>query len=110
MREITTVGMDLAKNVFHVVCRDRHDKEVKKRMLKRGQVLAYFANLPKCLVGLEACGGAHDWARKLREHGHEVKLIPPQYVKAYLRGNKNDYNDARAIAEAVRRPDMRFVW
>ncbi|MCP4824695.1 MAG: IS110 family transposase [Shimia sp.] len=109
MREITAVGMDLAKNVFHVVCRDRHDKEVKKRMLKRGQVLAYFANLPKCLVGLEACAGAHDWARKLREHGHEIKLIPPQYVKPYVRGNKNDYNDARAIGEAVRRPDMRFV-
>ena len=109
MREITTVGLDLAKSVFHVVCRDRHEKEVKSRMLRRGQVLGYFANLPKCVVGMEACGGAHDWGRKLRELGHEVRLIPPQYVKAYVRGNKNDYNDARAIAEAVRRPAMRFV-
>ena len=109
MREITTVGLDLAKNVFHAVCRDARDKEVKKRMLKRTQVLGYFANLPKCLVGMEACAGAHDWARKLEQQGHEVRLIAPQQVKAYLRGNKNDYNDARAIAEAVRRPDMRFV-
>lgn len=78
-------------------------------MLKRPQVLTYFANLPNCLVGMEACASAHHWARELGTLGHQVKLIPPQHVKAYLRGNKNDYNDALAIAEAVIRPQMRFV-
>lgn len=109
MSESTTVGLDLAKNVFHVVCCDRHGKEVGRKTLRRGQVLAWFANLPACLIGLEACGGAHYWARQLHALGHEVRLIPAQYVKAYVRGNKNDYNDARAIAEAVVRPEMRFV-
>jgi transposase len=109
MQEITTVGLDLAKNVFHLIGCNEHGKEVKRKMLKRGQVLAYFANLPPCLIGMEACASAHYWARQLKELGHEVRLIPPQHVKAYVRGNKNDYNDARAIAEAVRRPDMRFV-
>jgi transposase len=109
MKETKTVGVDLAKQVFHVVCRDKHEREVRKRMLRRGQVLGFFANLPPCLVGMEACAGAHEWARKLRKQGHEVKLIAPQHVKAYVRGQKNDYNDARGIAEAVRRPDMKFV-
>ncbi len=109
MSEITTVGLDLAKTVFHVVCCDQHERQVKKKKLRRGQVLSYFANLPECLIGMEACASAHDWGRRLRELGHEVKLMPPQYVKPYLRGNKNDYNDAGAIAEAVRRPGMRFV-
>lgn len=109
MKEITTVGLDLAKHVFHVIGCDSHGKEVFKKTLRRRQVLPYFANLPACLIGLEACAGAHDWARRLRELGHEVRLIPAQHVKAYLRGNKNDYNDARAIAEAVCRPDLRFV-
>lgn len=77
-------------------------------MLKRSQVLNYFANLPACLIGMEACASAHYLARKLQELGPEVRLIPPQHVKAYLRGNKNDYNDARAIAEAARHPDMRL--
>jgi len=82
---------------------------VKRKMLKRKQVMAYFANLPPCLIGMEACASAHFWARRFEPLGHEVRLIPPQHVKAYVRGNKNDYNDARAIAEAARRPDMRFV-
>jgi transposase len=109
MSKITTIGLDLAKNVFHVVCCDEHGKVIRKKILKRSQVLRYFTNLPPCLVGMEACASAHYWARQLKELGHEVKLIPPQHVKAYLRGNKNDYNDALAIAEAVIRPQMRFV-
>ncbi len=109
MNKITTIGVDLAKNVFHVVCCNERGKIVRKRMLKRGQVLGFFSNLEHCLVGMEACAGAHDWARKLEALEFEVKLIPAQYVKAYVRGNKNDYNDALAIAEAVVRPEMRFV-
>ena len=109
MSKITTVGLDLAKNVFHVVCCDERGKVVRKRMLRRGQVLAYFANLEPVLVGMEACASAHYWARELQALGHEVKLIPPQYVKPFVRGNKHDYNDALAIAEAVVRPEMRFV-
>ena len=109
MSKITTIGLDLAKHVFHVVCCDEQGKVIRKNMLKRYQVLAYFANLPPCLVGMEACASAHHWARELGVLGHQVKLIPPQYVKPYVRGNKNDYNDALAIAEAVTRPEMRFV-
>ena len=109
MQEITTVGLDLAKNVFHLIGCSEHGKEVKRKMLERGQMLAYFASLPPCLIGMEACASAHYWAREIEKLGHEVRLIPPQHVKAYVRGNKNDYNDARAIAEAVRRPDIRFV-
>lgn len=107
--KISTVGLDLAKNIFHVICIDAQGKEVKKRMLRRNQVRLFFVQLPPCVVGVEACASAHDWGRKLRALGHEVKLIPPQYVKPYLRGNKNDYNDARAIAEAATRPEMPTV-
>ncbi|MCF6266370.1 MAG: IS110 family transposase [Desulfuromusa sp.] len=106
---ITTIGLDLAKNVFHVVCFDSKGKELKKRMLRRQQVAKFFANLPPCRVSMEACASSHYWGRKLREMGHDAKLISPQYVKPYLRGNKNDYNDARAIAEASCRPSMPFV-
>ena len=109
MKEITTVGLDLAKNVFHLVGCNAYGNEVIRRVLRRGQVLAYFSNLPFCLIGIEACAGAHFWARQFEKCGHKVRLIPPQHVKAYVRGNKNDYNDARAIAEAVCRPDIRFV-
>lgn len=109
MNKITTIGLDLAKNVFHAVCCNQYGKIIRKKMLKRSQVLAYFANLPQCLVGMEACASAHYWSRELSAMGHEVKLIPPQYVKPFVRGNKNDYNDALAIAEAVTRPEMRFV-
>ncbi|MDT8403843.1 transposase, partial [Sulfuriflexus sp.] len=101
MSNITTVGLDLAKNVFHVMCCDAHGKIVRRKMLKRPQVLEYFANLSPCLVGMEACASAHYWARELGALGHQVKLLPPRYVKPYVRGNKNDYNDALAIAEAV---------
>lgn len=102
--KITTVGLDLAKDVFHVVCFNENFKEVKKRTLRRHQVLSYFANFPPCSIGMEACASSHYWGRELGRLGHDVKLIPPQYVKPYLRGNKNDYNDARAIAEASTRP------
>ena len=104
--KVTIVGLDIAKNIFHVVCFDERFKELRKRMLRRNQVLLYFANLPVCCIGMEACASSHYWGRELMKLGHEVKLIPPQHVKAYLRGNKNDYNDARAIAEAATRPGI----
>ena len=106
---ITTVGLDLAKNIFHVVCFDEHSKEVQKRMLQRKQVRRYFAQLPPCKVGMEACASSHYWGRELKALGHEIKLIPAQHVKPFLRGNKNDFNDARAIAEALSRPSMPSV-
>ena len=106
---ITTVGLDLAKNVFHVVCFNDRNKEVKKRMLRRSQVRQFFAQLPPCKVGMEACATSHYWGRELEALGHEVKLIPPQYVKPLVQGNKNDYNDAHAIAEALNRPRIQFV-
>ena len=109
MNEITTIGLDLAKNVFHVVGCDSRGKEVKRKALSRKQLVSFFAQLARCIVGMEACASAHHWGRVLRELGHEVRLIPAQHVKAYVRGNKNDYNDARAIAEAATRPDIRFV-
>ena len=104
--KITTIGLDLAKNVFHVVCFDEHFHEVKKRMLRRSQLRQFFTQTPPCKVGMEACASSHYWGRELKALGHEVKLIPAQHVKAYLRGNKNDFNDARAIAEALTRPNM----
>lgn len=107
--KITTIGLDLAKSMFHLVCFDERHQEVRKRMLRRGQVLEYFAQLEPCVVAMEACAGAHYWGREMEKQGHTVKLIPPQYVKPYVKGNKNDYNDARAIAEAATRPRMRFV-
>ena len=109
MSESTTIGLDLAKDKFHLVGCDAHGKVVKKRMLRRSQLLSYFANLPPCRVGMEACASAHHWARQLMAQGHEVKLIPPQYVKPFVRGNKNDTNDALGIAEAAVRPEMRCV-
>jgi transposase len=107
--KIRTIGLDLAKTVFHVVGLDERGKEVMRRKLRRNQVAAYFAKLPPCRIGMEACGGAHHWARKLREMGHRVDLIPAQHVKPLVMGNKNDYNDARAIAEALGRPKIHFV-
>jgi transposase len=106
---VTTVGLDLAKNVFHLVGLNARGKEKMKKRLSRGQVLKHFTNMPSCLIGMEACASSHHFARAITQLGHEVKLIPPQYVKAYRRGQKNDTNDARAIAEAVRAPQMRFV-
>ena len=107
--EITTVGLDLAKEVFQVHGVDMKGRVVLRRKLRRSQVLSFFAQLPACLVGMEACGGAHYWARKLRETGHEVRLMPPQFVKAYVKTNKHDAADAEGICEAVQRPSMRFV-
>lgn len=109
MTEITTVGLDIAKSVFHFYAVSATGRYVKKKQLKRKQVLAYLASLEPCLIAMEACGGAHYWAREISVLGHEVKLIAPQYVKPYVKGNKNDYNDAQAIAEAAQRPSMRFV-
>lgn len=107
--QVTTIGLDIAKNVFQVHGVDRYGKVGLRRRLARAKVLAFFANLPRCVVGLEACGGAHHWARVLRGLGHEVKLLPPQYVKPYVKRGKNDAADAAAICEAMSRPDMRFV-
>lgn len=107
--KITTIGLDIAKNVFHAVCCNHQGKIVKKKKLRRSQVLVYFAQLPASLIGMEACGSAYYWARELQALGHTVRLIPAQHVKAFLRGNKNDYNDALAISEAVVKPQMRFV-
>lgn len=107
--EITTVGVDLAKHVFQVHGVDAAGNVVLRRRLRRAQVQAFFAGLKPCLVGMEACATAHFWARQLRGLGHEVRLMPAQYVKAYLRRGKNDAADAAAICEAVTRPSMRFV-
>ncbi len=107
--DITTLGIDIAKSVFQLHGTNKQDKVVLKKRLRRDQLLAFMQNLPPCLVGMEACGGAHYWARKFQGYGHTVKLMSPQYVKPYVKTNKNDYNDAEAINEAVGRPSMRFV-
>ena len=106
---ITTIGLDIAKNVFQIHGVDANGKVALRKQLKRVQVLAFFANLSPCLIGLEACGGAHYWARELLKLGHDARLISPQFVKPYVKDNKNDANDAEAICEAVGRPSMRFV-
>jgi transposase len=107
--KITTIGIDLAKNVFQVHGVDEHGRAVLRKQIKRAQVAQFFSNLPPCLIGMEACGSAHHWARKLQTLGHTVKLMAPQFVKPYVKTNKNDAADAEAICEAVRRPNMRFV-
>jgi transposase len=107
--QITTIGLDIAKNVFQVHGIDAAEKVVVRKQLRRGQVIAFFAALPPCLIGMEACATAHYWARELTKLGHEVRLMPAKDVKAYVKRNKNDAADAEAICEAVRRPTMRFV-
>lgn len=107
--KITTVGIDLAKNVFQVHGVNEHGKVVLRKQLRRDQVPEFFALLPGCLIGLEACGSSHHWARKLARFGHDVRLMAPQFVKPYVKTNKNDVADAEAICEAVARPNMRFV-
>jgi len=107
--QITTIGIDLAKNVFQVHGANERGKTVLRKQLRREQVAAFFANLPSCLIGMEACGSAHHWARKLQAFGHTVRLMAPQFVKPYVKSNKNDAADAEAICEAVTRPTMRFV-
>ena len=107
--KIATIGLDLAKTVFQVHGADGDGLPVVRKKLRRGQVLEFFASVPPCLVGLEACASAHYWARELQALGHEVRLIPPQYVKPFVKTNKNDAADAEAICEAMGRPTMRFA-
>jgi transposase len=107
--QLTTIGLDIAKNVFQVHGVDARGRVVLRKQLRRAQVLGFFANLPRCRIGMEACAGAHHWARALAALGHEVRLMPPQYVRAYVKTNKHDAADAEACCEAVQRPGMRFV-
>jgi transposase len=107
--QVTTIGLDLAKNVFQVHGVDAAGKIILQRQLRRSQVIAFFKTLPPCLVGMEACATGHHWARELTKLGHTVRLMPASYVKAYVRRQKNDAADAAAICEAVTRPSMRFV-
>lgn len=106
---VTTLGIDLAKNVFQIHGVDKKGKPVMQKRLSRSKFLPFLANIPPCLIGIEACGSSNYWARRLRSVGHNVRQISPQYVKPYVKTNKNDCNDAEAICEAVTRPSMRFV-
>jgi transposase len=107
--KVTAIGVDLAKLLFQVQGVDERGHVVVRKQLRRDQVAGFFANVPGCLVGMEACGGAHHWARKLQGFGHEVRLVSPQFVKPYVKSNKNDAPDVEAICEAVTCPNMRFV-
>lgn len=107
--QVTTVGLDLAKSVFQVHAVDADGRVIIRKALRRAQVLPFFAKQPPCLVGMEACGTSHHWARELMKLGHEVRLMPPAYVKPYVKRGKTDAADAEAICEAVPRPTMRFV-
>lgn len=109
MNKVSVVGLDLAKTVFQVHGVDEDGEVVLRKQIKRPQMQRFFARLSPCLIGIEACGGAHYWARTLTQLGHRVRLIAPAFVKPYLKSNKNDRNDAEAICEAVQRPSMRFV-
>ena len=108
-QEVVTVGLDLAKNVFQVHAIGADGAVLIRRKLRRTEVIRFFAELPRCLVGMEACASAHHWARELMAIGHEVRLMPPAYVKPYVKRGKTDAADAEAICEAVTRPTMRFV-
>jgi transposase len=109
MMTITTIGFDTSKGWFQIHGVDETGQTILRRKLARGKVLAFFANLPSCLIGLEACGGSHHWARELIKLGHDAKLMPARYVRAYVKTNKHDAADAEACCEAVQRPGMRFV-
>jgi hypothetical protein len=109
LSSVTTVGLDLAKYVFQVHCLDASGRVVVAKAIRRGKLLEFFASLPPCLVGLEACGSAHHWGRELIKLGHDARMMPPAYVKPYVRRQKNDAADAAAVCEAVTRPSMRFV-
>jgi transposase len=109
MRTMTTIGLDIAKSVFQVHAVDAVGQVVIRRQLKRRYVLAFFQKLPSCLIGMEACASSHHWSRELQALGHTVRLMPPAYVKPYVKRHKNDATDAEAICEAVTRPNMRFV-
>jgi transposase len=106
---VKTVGLDLAKDVFQVHCVSATGRKIINKKIKRAKLLAFFETLPRCVVGMEACGSAHHWGRELRKLGHDVRLMPAAYVKAYVKRGKTDAADAEAICEAVRRPTMRFV-
>src|SRR5258707_2080329 len=106
---ITTIGIDLGKNTFHLIGFDQRGAIILKRKVSRGQLERRLTNIPSCLIGMEACSGSHHIGRQLQAAGHDVRLIPAQYVKPFLKGHKNDYRDAEAIAEAVQRPTMNFV-
>jgi transposase len=106
---ITTIGIDLGKNTFHLVGFDRHGVIILQQKVSRDQLERHLANIPRCLIGMEACSGSHHIGRQLQAAGHDVRLIPAQYVKPFLKGHKNDYRDAEAIAKAVLRPTMHFV-
>jgi transposase len=106
---IALIGLDIAKSVFQVHAADRNGRPITKRKLKRDEVAAYFRGLAPCIVGLQACPGGHYWARVIRGFGHEVRLLPAQYVRPFVKTNKNDAADAEAICEAMTRPTMRFV-
>ena len=103
------IGLDLAKNVFQIHAVDHHENVVLRKTLRREHMATFFTQLTPCLIGIEACGSSHYWARELTRMGHTVRIIPPKYVRPYLKGNKNDANDAEAICEAISRPGMRFV-
>ena len=109
MAEVTTIGLDLAKQVFHVHGADASGAGLFSKRLTRSKVLGFFASQPRCLVAMEACGGSHHWARELERLGHDVRMIPPAYVKPFVKRQKNDARDAEAICEAAQRPSMRFV-
>ena len=109
MNQVTTIGLDIAKSIFQVHGVDAAGRSVLRQRLSRRRVLEFFGKLPRCLVGLEACASSHYWAGELMALGHEVKLMPAQYVKPYVKRGKNDAADAEAICEAVTRPTMRFV-
>ena len=109
MDKVSIIGIDLAKNVFQVHGIDEVGEIVVRRQLRRNQVLKFFSKSPACLVGMEACATSHYWARELSKLGHDVRLMPPRYVKPYVKRNKNDAADAEAICEAVQRPTMRFL-
>jgi len=105
MSKLATVGIDLAKSVFQIHGIDKNGRVLVRRQLRRSQLLAFFQKQPQCLIGMEACAGSHDWGRRLQEMGHDVRLMPPSYVKPYVK----DAADTAAICEAVTRPSMRFV-
>ena len=107
--KIAVIGIDIGKNSFHIVGQDRRGALVLRQKWSRGQVEARLANLPPCLIGMEACTGAHHLSRKLQALGHDVRLMPAKYVRPYCKGDKNDYRDAETIAEAVQRPMMKFI-
>ncbi len=107
--KITAIGIALAKEVFQVHGVDVYGKVLLRKRLSRGMMTKFFANIESCLIGMKACGSSHHWARKLGEFGYVVKLMPPQFVKPYVKTNKHDMADAEAICEAVNRPNMRFV-